>query len=65
MLGTIKMLENLAIPVAAVPRCARLNGANLKGTGYPRKLTADALSIPERILVISDILASNRRRIFL
>ena len=33
----------------------RLTMKPLKGTGYPRKLTAEDLSIPERILVISDI----------
>ncbi|MDH5929187.1 transporter substrate-binding domain-containing protein [Vibrio lentus] len=57
MLGTIKMLENLPFPkeLSRVPRYASTHHETLKGTGYPRKLTADDLSIPERILVISDI----------
>lgn len=57
MLGTIKMLENLPFPkeLSRVPRYASTHHETLKGTGYPRKLTAEDLSIPERILVISDI----------
>ncbi|WP_261884433.1 HD domain-containing phosphohydrolase [Vibrio pomeroyi] len=57
MLGTIKMLENLPFPkeLSRVPRYASTHHETLKGTGYPRKLTAEELSIPERILVISDI----------
>ncbi|MFS1862547.1 HD domain-containing phosphohydrolase [Vibrio lentus] len=57
MLGTIKMLENLPFPkeLSRVPRYASTHHETLKGTGYPRKLTGDDLSIPERILVISDI----------
>ncbi|MGF1754207.1 transporter substrate-binding domain-containing protein [Vibrio makurazakiensis] len=57
MLSTIKMLENLPFPkeLSRVPRYASTHHETLKGTGYPRKLTAEDLSIPERILVISDI----------
>ncbi|MEZ9763611.1 HD domain-containing phosphohydrolase [Vibrio splendidus] len=57
ILGTIKMLENLPFPkeLSRVPRYASTHHETLKGTGYPRKLTGDDLSIPERILVISDI----------
>lgn len=57
MISTIKMLENLPFPdeLSRVPRYASTHHETLKGTGYPRKLTADDLSIPERILVISDI----------
>ncbi|MEZ8492317.1 HD domain-containing phosphohydrolase [Vibrio splendidus] len=57
MLGTIKMLENLPFPkeLSRVPRYASTHHETLKGTGYPRRLTGDDLSIPERILVISDI----------
>lgn len=57
MLGTIKMLENLPFPkeLSRVPRYASTHHETLKGTGYPRKLTAEELSIPERILVLSDI----------
>ncbi|WP_076416037.1 HD domain-containing phosphohydrolase [Shewanella sp. UCD-KL12] len=55
--STIKMLENLPFPpeLAKVPRYASTHHETLKGTGYPRKLSADDLSIPERILVVADI----------
>jgi len=57
MISTIKMLENLPFPpeLSRVPRYASTHHETLKGTGYPRKLTGDDLSIPERILVIADI----------
>jgi len=57
MISTIKMLENLPFPpeLSRVPRYASTHHETLKGTGYPRKLSADDLSIPERVLVISDI----------
>lgn len=57
MIGTIKMLESLPFPkeLSRVPRYASTHHETLKGTGYPRRLTAEDLSIPERILVISDI----------
>ncbi|WP_418642334.1 HD domain-containing phosphohydrolase [Vibrio chaetopteri] len=53
----IKMLERLPFPseLSRVPRYASTHHETLKGTGYPRKLTGDDLSIPERILVIADI----------
>lgn len=56
-ISTIKMLENLPFPkeLSRVPRYASTHHETLKGTGYPRQLTADDLSIPERILVIADI----------
>ncbi|WP_299805636.1 HD domain-containing phosphohydrolase [uncultured Shewanella sp.] len=55
--STIKMLENLPFPpeLARVPRYASTHHETLKGTGYPRKLSAADLSIPERILVVADI----------
>lgn len=51
------MLENLPFPpeLARVPRYASTHHETLKGTGYPRKLSAKDLSIPERILVVADI----------
>nr|VVV06410.1 3'3'-cGAMP-specific phosphodiesterase 1 [Aliivibrio wodanis] len=57
MISTIKMLESLPFPqeLARVPRYASTHHETLKGTGYPRKLMAKDLSIPERILVLSDI----------
>ncbi|OEF06686.1 HD domain-containing phosphohydrolase [Vibrio genomosp. F10] len=57
MISGIKMLNNLPFPpeLSRVPRYASTHHETLKGTGYPRKLTRDDLSIPERILVIADI----------
>jgi HD-GYP domain-containing protein (c-di-GMP phosphodiesterase class II) len=57
MISTIKMLESLPFPeeLQNVPRYASTHHETLKGTGYPRKLDARQLSIPERILAIADI----------
>lgn len=57
MISTIKMLESLPFPeeLKRVPRYASTHHETMKGTGYPRKLTGDQLSIPERIMVLSDI----------
>ncbi len=55
--STIKILENLPFPpeLANVPKYASTHHETLKGTGYPRSLTADDLTIGERILVLADI----------
>jgi HD-GYP domain-containing protein (c-di-GMP phosphodiesterase class II)/ABC-type amino acid transport substrate-binding protein len=57
IVGTIKMLEQLPFPpeLANVPKFASTHHETLIGTGYPRQLTAEALTIPERVLVIADI----------
>jgi len=57
IISTIKMLEQLPVPpeLARVPRYASTHHETLKGTGYPRKLSADDLSIPERVMVVADI----------
>ena len=57
MISGIKMLEALPFPpeLSRVPRYASTHHETLKGTGYPRKLSAEDLSVPERILVIADI----------
>ncbi|MCK9605688.1 MAG: transporter substrate-binding domain-containing protein [Methylomonas sp.] len=57
MISTIKMLESLPFPkdLARVPRYASTHHETLIGTGYPRRLGDDDLSIPERILAIADI----------
>ena len=49
------MLDSLPFPeeLANVPRFASTHHETLKGTGYPRKLKAEDLSIPERIFSIS------------
>ncbi|MBU2870872.1 HD domain-containing phosphohydrolase [Colwellia sp. E2M01] len=57
IIETIKMLDQLPFPpeLANVPKYASTHHETLIGTGYPRKLTADDLTIPERVLVIADI----------
>ncbi|USD35842.1 HD domain-containing phosphohydrolase [Ferrimonas sp. SCSIO 43195] len=57
MVGTIKILESLPFPpeLANVPRFASTHHETLKGTGYPRQLKAEDLSIGERILVLADV----------
>lgn len=57
IISTIKMLESLPFPeeLARVPRYASTHHETLKGDGYPRKLTAAELSMPERIIAVADI----------
>jgi len=57
IIGTIRMLEKLPFPesLKKVPRYASTHHETLNGKGYPRKLTAADLSIPERIMVLADI----------
>ncbi|GAB6073650.1 HD-GYP domain-containing protein [Nautilia lithotrophica] len=54
---TIKMLEQLPFPehLKNVPLYAGAHHETLRGTGYPRKLTAKELPIPARIMAIADI----------
>ena len=54
---TIMMLETLPFP-ANLSRVAEYAGTHhetLDGKGYPRRLTADELSVPSRIMAIADI----------
>ncbi len=57
MISTIKMLEGLPFPeeLKNVPRYASTHHETMKGSGYPRKLPGDQLSIPERILAVADV----------
>ncbi|EMR13693.1 HAMP domain protein [Methylophaga lonarensis MPL] len=57
MISTIKMLDSLPFPpeLARVPRYASTHHETLTGSGYPRGLKAEDLSIPERIMVLADI----------
>jgi HD-GYP domain-containing protein (c-di-GMP phosphodiesterase class II)/ABC-type amino acid transport substrate-binding protein len=57
MISTIKMLESLPFPdeLKNVPRYASTHHETMRGSGYPRKLPGDQLSIPERILAVADI----------
>lgn len=54
---TIMLLDKLPFPreLHRVPRWAGSHHEKLDGTGYPRRLKAADLSIPERIMAIADI----------
>jgi HD-GYP domain-containing protein (c-di-GMP phosphodiesterase class II) len=54
---TIVMLENLPFPrnLSRVAEYAGTHHETLDGKGYPRRLTAEALSVPSRIMAIADI----------
>ena len=51
------MLENLPFPpsLARVAEYAGTHHETLRGDGYPRRLGADQLSVPARIMAIADI----------
>ena len=57
MISTIKMLESLPFPeeLKNVPRYASTHHETMKGSGYPRKLPGEQLSIPERLLAVADV----------
>lgn len=57
VIQTIKMLEKIPFPshMKNVPEYAGTHHETLIGTGYPRKLTKDELSIPARIMAIADV----------
>ncbi len=57
MISTIKMLESLPFPqeLSKVPRYASTHHETMKGSGYPRKLSGEELSIPERLLAVADV----------
>ena len=54
---TIVMLERLPFPpnLTRVAEYAGTHHETLRGDGYPRKLSADQLSVPARIMAIADI----------
>jgi HD-GYP domain-containing protein (c-di-GMP phosphodiesterase class II)/ABC-type amino acid transport substrate-binding protein len=57
IISTIRMLDSLPLPedLARVPRYASTHHETLDGRGYPRRLTAEDLSMPERIMVLADV----------
>lgn len=57
IISTIRMLDALPFPdeLARVPRYASTHHETMKGSGYPRRLKGEELSIPERIMVLADI----------
>ncbi|GAB6051517.1 hypothetical protein JCM17960_03370 [Magnetospira thiophila] len=54
---TIIMLERLPFPkhLRRIPEYAGAHHETMIGTGYPRKLTKDDMSIPARVMAIADI----------
>jgi len=54
---TVVMLDQLPLPpnLRRVPEYASTHHETLTGTGYPRGLSADDLSVPARIMAIADI----------
>lgn len=57
MLCTIMMLEQMRFPknLVRVPEYAGTHHEAINGTGYPRRLAEEELSIPARIMAIADI----------
>lgn len=54
---TIKMLESLPYPknLSNVPQLAGSHHEKMDGTGYPRGLTKEQMSLPARMIAIADI----------
>jgi len=57
IIQTVAMLDALPFPreLRRVPEYAGTHHETLTGSGYPRKLTKDDLSVPARIMAIADI----------
>jgi HD-GYP domain-containing protein (c-di-GMP phosphodiesterase class II) len=57
MIITIDMLESLPFPkhLKRVPEFAGGHHEKMDGTGYPKKLTRDEMSVPARMMAIADI----------
>jgi len=57
VMQTIAMLENLPFPahMKRIPEYAGTHHETMIGTGYPRGLSAEDLSIPARIMALADI----------
>ncbi|GEA59544.1 HD domain-containing phosphohydrolase [Vibrio comitans] len=57
IISTIKMLERMPFPedLSKVPRYASTHHETMKGTGYPRQLKGEELSVPERIMALADV----------
>ncbi|MBM9521024.1 hypothetical protein JWG39_14480 [Desulforhopalus vacuolatus] len=57
VIATIRMLETLPYPanLARIPEYAGAHHETLIGTGYPRKLKGEQISIPARILALADV----------
>ena len=57
MVHTVTMLEQMPFPkhLRRVPEYAGTHHERMDGKGYPRRLAADELSVPSRIMAVADI----------
>lgn len=57
VIHSLVMLEQLPLPknLKRVPEYAGTHHETLVGTGYPRRLTAEQLTVPMRIMAIADV----------
>jgi HD-GYP domain-containing protein (c-di-GMP phosphodiesterase class II) len=57
MISTIRMLDSLPFPeeLKNVPRFASTHHETMDGRGYPRRLSSEQLSVPERLLAVADV----------
>ena len=57
VIHSLVMLEQLPLPknLKRVPEYAGTHHETLAGTGYPRRLTAEQLTVPMRIMAIADV----------
>jgi HD-GYP domain-containing protein (c-di-GMP phosphodiesterase class II)/DNA-binding response OmpR family regulator len=57
MVHTVMMLEQMPFPkhLRRVPEYAGTHHERMDGRGYPRRLGADQLSVPSRIMAVADI----------
>lgn len=57
IIQTIVMLERLPLPahLANIPEYAGAHHETMIGTGYPRKLSKQQMSVPARIMAIADV----------
>ena len=58
IIATIKMLESLPWPddLSRIPEYAGGHHEKLDGTGYPRSLDGEQLSVPARVLAVADVM---------
>ena len=57
IITTIRMLETLPYPgnMVRIPEYAGAHHETLTGTGYPRRLTAEDIGVPARIMAVADV----------
>jgi len=57
IIQTLVMIDRMPFPahLRRVPEYAGTHHETISGTGYPRRLAGDALSVPARIMMVADI----------